>query len=356
MIDWSKSMKETFEYYVVDPTTWRDQARLNQVISCSVERDEESETLGSATFDLSDEISECYIRPYIIVEQNGERGKFPLGTFLNQTPRKTFDGHYTKLSIDTYSPLLELRENFPPLGYSLSKDFNVMEYCVKLARENCRAPVIAAGNSCKLFSDFVANTDDTWLSYISALTANANMQISLDELSRIMFVPKQETDRLQATYEYTDDNSSILYPEISLEEDMYGIPNVVEVIYSGSTLNLYSKAVNDDADSPTSIQSRGRQITHRVTNPDFGAEPTQGLLDLYAQELLKSLSTIKRTISYSHGYCPVRIGDCVRLRYKRAGFDGIKARVIKQSIDCSTGCKVTETALYSKNLWRSQYE
>lgn len=356
MIDWTKSMSQTFEYYTVDPTTWRDQTRLYNVISSSIDRDKEADTLGSATFELSDEIGECYIRVYLSVNQNGEKEKVPLGTFLNQTPRLSYNGHYRKLSIDAYTPLLELKENYPPLGYSLSKGFNVMEYGYKLVRENTRAPVIASGSSKTLFSDFVANTDDTWLSYISSLITADKKELALDELSRIMFVPTQETSRLQAVWEYTDDNSSILYPDISLEEDMYGIPNVVEVIYSGSTVNLYSKAVNDDENSPTSIQSRGRQITHRVTNPDFGAEPTQGQLDLYAQETLKSLSTIKRTISYSHGYCPVRLGDCVRLRYRRAGFDGIKAQVIKQTIDCSVGCKVTETAVYSKNLWRSQYE
>lgn len=356
MIDWSKSMKQTFEYYVVDPITWRDKTRLRNVISSNVERDMEAETLGSATFEVNDEIGECYIRVYLCVEQNGEKGKFPLGTFLNQTPRKSFDGQSSKMSIDAYTPLLELKENFPPLGYSIAKGFNIMEHAVKLAQENTRAPVIPAGNEYVLASDFVANTSDTWLSYISSLASNGRYILGLDEMSRILFEPKIDTDRMQAVYEYNDDNSSILYPDISLEEDMYGIPNVVEVIYSGSKLSIFSKVVNDDEDSPTSIQARGREITYRETNPDFGADPTQGQLDLYAKELLKQKSTIKRTITYSHGYCPVRLGDCVRLRYRNAGFDGIKARVTKQSIDCTTSCKVTETAVYSKNLWRSRYE
>ena len=58
------------------------------------------------------------------------------------------------------------------------------------------------------------------------------------------------------------------------------------------------------------------------------------------------------TLSYSHGYCPVRLYDCVRLNYERAGLIDIKAKVTKQSIECTPGCKVTETAVFTTNLWR----
>jgi hypothetical protein len=58
-------------------------------------------------------------------------------------------------------------------------------------------------------------------------------------------------------------------------------------------------------------------------------------------------------VSYSHGYCPVRIGDCVRLNYRRAGLDDVKAMVKTQTIKCSSGgCEVSETAVFTKKLWK----
>ena len=68
MADWTSSMTQTFEYYVVDPGTWKEVKLLDNVKSCTIERDAEVETLGSATIDVTDSVGECYIptslRPY----------------------------------------------------------------------------------------------------------------------------------------------------------------------------------------------------------------------------------------------------------------------------------------------------
>ena len=226
-----------------------------------------------------------------------------------------------------------------------------MENAYIISREHMRAPVVKTTNSEKLYSDFVANTDDTWLTFVSDLIANAKYSLGLDELSRLIFVPDQDIESLQPVWPYDDGNSSILYPDISMDRDLYGVPNVVEVVYSGNGANYNIRVENNDENSPTSIINRGREIIYRDTNPDLTGVPTKAQLEEYAKRLLKSLSSVEYTISYSHGYCPVRLGDCVRLNYERAGMNGIKAKVIKQSIDCSSGCKVTETAKFTAKLW-----
>ena len=32
MPDWTKSMEQSFEYYIVDPGTWRDQKKLDNIL------------------------------------------------------------------------------------------------------------------------------------------------------------------------------------------------------------------------------------------------------------------------------------------------------------------------------------
>ena len=71
MPDWTKSMQQTFEYYTVDPGTWRDVDRLDNVKSCTVNRDSTTDTLGSATIDATESVGEEYIRIYIVTIQNG---------------------------------------------------------------------------------------------------------------------------------------------------------------------------------------------------------------------------------------------------------------------------------------------
>lgn len=351
MPDWGASMQQTFEYYTVDPGTWRDDQRITTVTKSTVDRDSNSETLGSASIEATESLGECYVRIYLITIQNGKREKHPLGTFLVQTPSTSFDGKVKKITMDAYTPLLELKENPPPLGYSILKKANVMENAYIICREHMRAPVVKTTNSETLYDDFVANTDDTWLIFVSDLIANAKYSLGLDELSRLIFVPDQDIESLQPVWTYDDGNSSILYPDISMDHDLYGVPNVVEVVYSGNGANYYIRVSNDDENSPTSTVNRGREIIHRDTDPDLAGEPTKAQLEVYAKTLLKKLSSVEYTISYSHGYCPVRLGDCVRLNYSRAGMNWIKAKVIKQSIDCSSGCKVTETAKFTAKLW-----
>lgn len=351
MADWSASMQQTFEYYIVDPGTWKDTKRIDTVIRSTISRDLEAETLGSATIDITGSLDECYIRIYLITIQNGVKEKHPLGTFLVQSPSTSFDGKIETVSLDAYTPLLEMKEKKPPLGYSLLKDENIMKKAYQLTRENLRAPVVEPECSTTLFYDFVAETDDSWISFTKDLIANAKYEFELDELGRVLFAPKQDTASLQPIWTYDDSNSSILYPEISMDRDLYGIPNVVEVIYSNGSDSYYAKVTNDDENSPISTVNRGREILYRVTDPDLVGDPTENQIKEYAEQLLRSLSSLEYTISYKHGYCPVRLGDCVRLNYERAGITDVKAKVISQSISCEPGCPVTEKAIFTIKLW-----
>ena len=352
MPDWTKTMQQTFEYYIVDPGTWRDTRKINTVISSSITRDSTLETLGSASITIAESLGECYIRIYLITIQNGIREKHSLGTFLVQSPSYSFDGKIKNVTLDAYTPLLELKENPTPLGYSVLKDENILDTAYRIVREQVRAPVIKPQKDEVLNTNFVANLNDTWITFIRDLIANADHSLAFDDMGRIFFSPNQDTMSLQPIWTFDDSNSSILYPELSVDRDLYGIPNVVEVIYSNGNEYYYGKAVNDDPSSPISIVNRGRQITHRESNPSLLGSPNQDRIQEYAENLLKEMSSLEYTVTYTHGYCPVRIGDCVRLNYRRAGLNGIKAKVISQNIKCESGCPVTEKAVFTTELWR----
>lgn len=351
MPDWKASMQQTFEYYTVDPGTWKDIEKLDNVKSCTISRDATAETLGSATIDVTESLGECYIRVYLITIQNGITEKHPLGTFLVQTPSSSFNGKIRDVSMDAYTPLLELKENQPPLGYSLLKGANIMENAYQLISERVRAPVVRTTNSTKLNHDFVANTSDTWLTFNIDLLRNAEYELALDELGRVMFAPIQDTASLQPVTIFNDGNSSILYPEITMNHDLYGIPNTVEVVYSKGSVCYYGTAVNKDPNSPTSTVNRGRVITYRDTNPSFPGEPSKAEVQAYAEKLLREMSAVEYTVTFTHGYYPVRLLDCILLNYERAGITDIKAKIISQSIKCVPGCPVTTKAVFTNKLW-----
>lgn len=351
MVDWTKSMGVTYEYYLVDPNTWENTRKLDFVKNSNISRDHSSETRGSATIEVTKLVGECYVREYLVTIQNGVTERHPLGTHLVQSPSSGFDGKVKSVTLDAYTPLLELKEKFPPIGYSLLKGDNIMEKAYQIVRENVRAPVVRANCDITLDYDFVANPGDTWVTFVAELIANAKYELGLDELGRVIFLPKQDTAALQPVWTYTAGNASILHPEITMDHDLYGIPNVVEVIYSNGMDSYYAKVINDDPNSPTSIVNRGRVIPHIDTNPSLVGNATEYQVKEYARQLLKEMSTVEYTISYTHGYCPTRVGDCVRLDVPEAGLNGVKARVISQSIGCKTECSVKEKAVYTTTLW-----
>jgi hypothetical protein len=264
-----------------------------------------------------------------------------------------FDGKVKSATIDGYTPLIELKEKTMPIGYALATGENIMKRAIDYIEESLRAPVVSVTDTAVLTADFVADSNETRLSFLTDLISNASRKFGLDDYSRIIFPPDQDLNSLQPVWAYNDDNSSILYPDIDISRDLYGVPNVVEVLYSPSEgFPYFSRVVNNDPNSMVSTVNRGREIVHRVTNPDITAGISQAQLDMYAENLLKELSSIEYKLSYTHGYCPVRLGDCVLLNYTRAGLNNIRAKVIQQTITCQPGCPVKETAIFTKQLWR----
>ena len=352
MTVWSETMEQTYEYYEVDPNTWKDKKKIDNIKSSSINWDLDTDTLGSASLDIINMVGECYIRIYLITIQNGVKEKHPLGTFLVQTPSSSFDGKVNNVSMDAYTSLLELKENPVPLGYTLLKDDNIMEEAYAIVRDNVRCPVVKTESNQLLKSNFVSNVDDKYIVFVKDLIEQAKYRLALDKMGNILFTPIVDIEALQPKFTFNDDNSSILYPDMTLKHDLYGIPNVVEVLCSTGSTMMYATAINDDPNSPTSTVSRGRKIIYRVTDPGLPGYPTQQQIDEYATNLLKKLSSIEYIITFSHAYCDVGIGDCVRINYSKAGLEDIKAQIIRQNIKCDLGCTVNSTAVFTKKLWK----
>lgn len=352
-IDWTKSMQQTFEYYKVNPNSWNDEEKMDLFTNATITRDRSNATKEYANIEGNDIHGEFYVRIYLIATQNNYTYKVALGTFLIQTLDFKFNGKYNTHSVEAYSPLIELKEKNPPIGYYIPNNEYLMNSAIVCTRDNIRAPVVGSNYGSKVIDNsagFAANFDDKWIDYLSELIKGAEYEYMLTPLGEVMFAPIQELDSMKPIWVYTDDNSSILHPDVELEEDLYGIPNVVEVLYTVNDEHKYVRVENNDRNSPASIQARGREIIHREETPDSQSMTEMQIYE-YATNLLKSLSVIECTLTYSHGYCSVRVGDCVILDYRRSGIPRTKAVVQTQSIECKPGCPVTETATYIKKLW-----
>lgn len=356
MIDWTESMRQSFEYYVVDPYTWHDVKEIRTVRSCSITRDASLDTLGNASLDCDENLNDKYVRAYLIATQHGETQKIPLGTHIYQTPNASFDGKRIMISHDGYTPLVELKEKTMPVGFAIRKNTNVLDAAYTILLDNSlRAPVVMGTNPTVATGDFLSDVSETRLSYVSDLLKTIDYSLGIDELGKIIFIPDRDLNAMQPIWEYTIDDESILYPDFSTRHDIFGIPNKIEVIFSPTRgTPMIATDENTDESSIVSYQARGRWIVYRETDPDVFEGVTQGQLNMYAHKRLMDLSSIDYEITYKHGYCPVRLGDCVRFNYNIPDLKNKNGKVVKQTIRCEEGCPVEETAVLTSHLWEGE--
>lgn len=372
-VDWTKSMQQTFEFYTVDPNNWYDDQKLENIISCDITHDLTSDKRGNASITVSESLPECYIRTYLVVTQAGYMHKICLGTYLYMTSSDSFDGMKHNITMTGYTPMVELEEKLPPLGFHIVGITNRKHSSDAPMVTDAIKDIVTTYTRCEienrtviqkpLLNDFVAGTNDNFLTVINNILNASSLQqyiLTVDEWGTIIVKDKPVLEDAIPTYIYTDDNSSILLPSLDTNDDIYGIPNVVEVLYTGDKRLPAIRVIvkNEDPTSIVSIPARGREIAKRftITNiaapvNDYSEAAVRAQVTAQAERLLEAASTINKTISYSHGYCDVKVGDTVLINYERAGVTGIRAKVVSQRISCKPGCQVDEQAVYTKKLW-----
>lgn len=372
-VDWTKSMQQTFEFYTVDPNSWYDDQKLENIISCDLTHDLTSDKRGNASIAVTEPLPECYIRTYLVVSQAGYMHKICLGTYLYMTSSDSFDGMKHNITMTGYTPMVELEEKLPPLGFHIVGITNRKHSGDAPMVTDAIKDIVTTYTRCEienrtviqkpLLNDFVAGTNDNFLTVINNILNASSLQqyiLTVDEWGTIIVKDKPVLEDAIPTYIYTDDNSSILLPSLDTNDDIYGIPNVVEVLYTGDKRLPAIRVIvkNEDPTSIVSIPSRGREIVKRftITNiaapvNDYSEAAVRAQVTAQAERLLEAASTINKTISYSHGYCDVKVGDTVLINYERAGVTGIRAKVVSQRISCKPGCQVDEQAVYTKKLW-----
>lgn len=367
-IDWTASMKQTYEFYIVNPQSGMNVSKLDKVTGATINRDITSDTQVSGSIEYDGELDEVYVRIYLVVEQGTELEKIPLLTMLCQSPSIKYNGKRKTTSITGYSPLIELQNVYPPIGYTIPKakaGTSIFKLIPDICRANIRCKVLDMYNSDGVYDisqviltePIVSDPQKSWFELVNELLQAAGYFARVDEFGVVYFSKKQQISKMTPIWTFDVNNSSILSQDISIDRDLYGIPNVVEVVTvctDGNTINC--RAINNDISSPVSVASRGREVVRRLINPESLGKITsdsqgQDMLLNYAYEQLEEASTLQYTVSYSHGYCGVNIGDCVRINYPAAGIINEKAYVINQKISCKTGCTVEETARFTKKLF-----
>lgn len=341
-------MEQVPEFWEVDPATWAEVRPIRTATACTVTRQLDDELVESAVLTLDEDIGETYVRAYIDARQGSERERVPVATFLVQTPRRTWDGSVASREAAGYSPLVELRQDMPPIGWTVAKGTNAVSAAGAICEAHCRAPVAMAADSSRLTEAVVADPADTWLDLVRALLDKAGMRVTVAPDGTIGCEPACDAASLAPTWTFSDGEDSVLLPSMEVEVDWYEVPNAVEVVYSDESRSLYARAENTDANSPLSVPSRGRTVLYRETAPELPESPTQADCKALAERLLRDKGSVERSATFTHGWVGNALGAGVRIARSREGTECV-AQTVRQVVTLEAGVTVEETATWRED-------
>lgn len=357
MIDFSAGMQRTYEFFLVDAATWCDARRLGCIDSASTTYDSSTDTGCCATFDSLESFGEAYIRVYAVHRQGAEERRDPLGTFLCQTDGGDHNGRRDEIDLIAYSPLLELSDYGPDIGFFVPAGEDAVAWARRLAASHARAPVTFGGGvSYSLAEPYVAQPGESWLDFTNGLLSKASMRLFVDFNGHITAIVDRDAEAM-APVAFISDSGPLaatkVQSSVSHEHDLYGVPNTYVAVLSRGDKKITAIATNDDPSSPTSTVSRGRPVYCYDLSPDIEDPDGEGALarlQSYADRRLKEKSVVTHKVRYKRPWQPnIRVGDCVRLDLDRSGIH-TRAIVTKQEMSCTPGGQVDEEAIYKEAM------
>lgn len=350
-MDWTRSLQATWRYCLVDPETWVDTEALSSVTSCTVSWDASTETLVSGELEVDESFpeGECYVRVWCDATQARRTERFPVATLLCQASSDSSEGTKRTFSVEAHSTLLELQDDQPPVGWSISGQ---VDDAIRVICSHMRAPLVEYESDATLANPIVAGEDDTWLTMLWAVLDSAELTLLVDGMGAARVEPKSAMWALSPVITLSDtDERGVLWADMDRETTLFGIPNKFEVIWSGGSEHFSSIALNEDPSSPTSIPVRGRVVSMRETNPEgLMANPNQAAVDAFAERRLREESVVTRTYDVRAGYMPLWLGMAVRLELSKLDANEV-ACIDAMEIQCDVEVGMDLTLTSTRELW-----
>lgn len=346
-IDWHRGYSVAYEWWEVNPSTYRDVRRIAGCTSGTITRDSSDATLGTSSVQAGEMLGgERWVRTYLVARQGGASERICLGTHIAIGQDEEIRGRDSSYPFDMYTPLKELADDGPPDGFCAKRGESAVEAAMgAMRRFHVR---IRDCSSDTPLPKQVTALNDSWLTFGKKVLAAVGMEPTVDEYGVVGFAPVRDAAALAPVWTFADDQASIIGGDATLSCGWADTPNTLKVVLSDTDGTVTRTAVNDSPDSPVSTVSRGRVVSVTEENPEGIGNAKQA--EDYARRRLKELSCAERRIVFRHGYCPVRLGDCVRIRKEANGID-IKAKVVRQSIACETDLMVEAEAVYTEVAW-----
>lgn len=256
------------------------------------------------------------VRPVLLIDGLQEQ---PLGTFIPSAPVEYWDAGGGRQEIELLDRTSVISNDYVESSYTVKKDTNVVSAVRKLIASTGEHVGALTPSNETVSKDMVWGAGTNKLTIINELLDSADYFALWSDYNGQFRVQRYTKPSDRATvFEFLDDDKSIFLPDLSIDRDIYDVPNKVIMTAQGDgeSEGWVSTATNTNPNSPYSFANRGRWIT----DVQLGIEATsKEALDSKATRRLSSLAAPQATISIEHAPIPgLKVNDVVRFRREPA--------------------------------------
>lgn len=329
-MNWFGNRKnEEFIFKRVSWDNWQEHETYNYITSGSIEYAADAELKVSGKFefegyDIPD--TNDLIRVYYRFTEGSESVEIALATFFMSYSSinylDTLKGIKASGSINGESVLTVLKNKqvgrpftIKKGTYSIVKAWELIEECGL----RYSAPTLL-NNMNKLTSDYTFKATDNYLTIVNYLMGVAQYKdVYPDENGIIQMEPiPQKHNKIV----FKNDDNSIMYPELSADNNWMSTPNVVKILYNTDTACILATAKNITG-SRASLNSRGnREITYVEEVSNVGNGSIRKLLKEKAENVLKEKSSDIEYVKFQHALVPMGLYDNVNITYGSMNWEG----------------------------------
>lgn len=340
-MDWNQGYTATFRLYSVNQSTWGDGDEIENLVSASVTKDNESSLIEDASISIDGEPIKGYVRLVLEAKNTSGMAKVNLGTFLVTSPKRSINGLLTTIDLECYSVLKPADDKLLPPGWYFPEGGDPIAGASELLSNCLKCPVEPAESDIRTDQVKVAENNETALSMAKYLLEDTDWFIYIDGRGCVSI--KKKPDNIVKMFDAYEND--VLMPNITDESDIFDIPNILRVTDSSGN---YETIYNNDEQSDTSIEKLGwEKWSSEQLSLDYG----ETLLGK-GGERMEELSKTTRKINYSREFDPdVKLNDVALYMLPKQRIVGT-FRIISQSLSIENGIKVSEIAEFETENWR----
>lgn len=340
-MDWNQGYTATFRLYSVNQSTWGDGDEIENLVSASVTKDNESSLIEDASISIDGEPIKGYVRLVLEAKNTSGMAKVNLGTFLVTSPKRSINGVLTTIDLECYSVLKPADDKLLPPGWYFPEGGDPIAGASELLSNCLKCPVEPAESDIRTDQVKIAENNETALSMAKYLLEDTDWFIYIDGRGCVSI--KKKPDNIVKMFDAYEND--VLMPNITDESDIFDIPNILRVTDSSGN---YETIYNNDEQSDTSIEKLGwEKWSSEQLSLDYG----ETLLGK-GGERMEELSKTTRKINYSREFDPdVKLNDVALYMLPKQRIVGT-FRIISQSLSIGKGIKVSEIAEFETENWR----